>query len=171
MTNHHRSSLYRQFAAHFRPAARGCRVVPVTAAEIDAAEASLGCTLPVSYRDLVIQVGAGENDEPNDLMLNVREIWQPALIVRQVGQPWLAPIPASLTGGQPIASDVAWTHLTPFASEQSHGHWFCFPRSVQRPDDAPVFFFDHDGGGIERVADGFVDMIERLLRAGPIGDR
>jgi hypothetical protein len=166
MTPSNRTSLYRQFVDRFRPAASRCRVARVTQADIDAAESVIGCTLPTSYRTFVTEVGAGENDEPDDLSLRVAEIWEPELIVRQVNEEWWAPIPADLTGGQPVASDVAWNHLTPFASEQSHGFWFCFPRVPDRPDDAPVFFFNHDGGDIERVAEGFDDMIQRILRSG-----
>lgn len=167
MTPSDRTSLYRQFADRFRPAASGCRVVPVTHGEIDAAETIIGCKLPTSYRTFVTEVGAGDNDEPSDAGLRVAEIWQPEFVVRQVKEEWWAPIPAFLTGGQSIASDVAWKHLTPFASEESHGFWFCFPRAQDRSDDAPVFFFNHDGGDIERVADGFDDMIRRLLDGGP----
>lgn len=168
MTSAERTLLYRQFAARFRRRASRCRVIPVTYREIDEAEVVIGCKLPESYRIFVSEVGAGDHDEPNDVELRVAEIWAPELIVSQVKEEWRAPIPAFLTGGQPIASDVAWKHLTPFASEQSHGFWFCFPRSQDRFDDAPVFFFNHDGGDIERVADGFDDMIRRLLNGGPI---
>src|SRR5688572_25050784 len=123
MMRSNRSSLYRQFIDRLRPAASGCRVVPVTAGDIDAAESVIGCKLPASYRTFVTEVGAGENDEPDDPTLAVAEIWQPELIVRQVEEEWWAPIPAFLTDGESIASDVAWRHLTPFASERAHGFW------------------------------------------------
>jgi len=154
-----RTLLYRQFVHRFRPATSGCRVVSVTRGDIDAAESLVGCKLPTSYRTFVTEVGAGDNEVPNDPTFMVAEIWQPEWIVRQVKDEWRAPIPALLTGGQAIASDVAWKHLTPFASEQSHGYWFCFPRALALSDDAPVFYFNHDGGDIERVADSFDDMI------------
>src|SRR5688572_17545618 len=164
MTSSDRISLYHQFVDRFR-AGSGCRVVPVTHGDIDAAEATIGCKLPASYRTFVTEVGAGDNHEPEEPNLSVAEIWQPEFIVRQVREEWLAPIPAFLTGGQAIASDVAWKHVTPFASEQSHGFWFCFPRVLELSDDAPVFFFNHDGGDIEQVAEGFDDMIRRILSA------
>src|SRR4051794_18826031 len=101
MTPSNRTSLYRQFSDRFRPAAGGCRVVPVTHGDIDAAESAIGSKLPTSYRTFVTEVGAGENDEPDDPNLRVAEIWQPEWIVRQVTEEWLAPIPAFLTQGQP----------------------------------------------------------------------
>src|SRR4051794_32418789 len=114
MTPFNRTSLYREFADRLRPAASACRVVVVMHGDIDAAESTLGCKLPASYRTFVTEVGAGDNDEPDDSNLRVAEIWQPEFIVRQVKEEWWAPIPAFLTGGQAIASDVAWKHLTPF---------------------------------------------------------
>src|SRR4051812_25030597 len=114
MTPSHRTSLYRQFADRFRPPASGRRVVPVTHADIDAAESAIASKLPTSYRTFVTEIGAGDNDEPDDPNLMLAEIWQPEWIVRQVREEWLAPIPAFLTGGPPLASDVAWNHLTPF---------------------------------------------------------
>ena len=158
-----RTSLYRQFVERFRPATSGCRVVSVTPGDIDAAESVLGCALPTSYRTFVTEVGAGDNDVPDNPRFMVAEIWQPELIVRQVKDEWWAPIPPILTCKEAIASDVAWKHLTPFASEQSHGFWFCFPHALARSDDAPVFYFNHDGGDIEPVADGFDHMIQRIL--------
>lgn len=155
--------LYRKFADRFRPAASGCRVISVAHADIDAAESVIGCRLPTSYRTFVTEVGAGDNDVPEDSSLRVAEIWRPEWIVRQVKDEWRAPIPEFLTGGEPIASDVAWKHLTPFGSEQSHGYWFCFRRELTAMDDAPVYHFNHDGGDIERIADGFDSMIERIL--------
>src|SRR5688572_9831260 len=106
-----RRSLYRQFADRFRPAESGCRVVPVTHGDIDAAESVISCKLPTSYCTFVTEVGAGDNDEPDDPNLRVAEIWQPELVVRQVKEEWWAPIPAFLADGKPIASDVAWKHL------------------------------------------------------------
>jgi hypothetical protein len=166
MTPANRVSLYQQFADRFRPAASGHRVVPATHGDIDTAESFVGCKFPTSYRTFVTEVGAGDSDEPDDPKFMVAEIWQPELSVRQAKEQWRAPIPAFLTAGQPIASDVAWKHLTPFASERSHGFWFCFPRLLALCDDAPVFYFNHDGGDIERVADGFDDMIHRILGGG-----
>jgi hypothetical protein len=161
-----RPSLHRAFVARFRPATSRYRAVPVTAMNLDAMESAIQCRLPASYRQFVTQFGAGENEEPDHPALRISEIWQPQWIIKQVNQPWTSPIPADVTGAQPIASDVAWKHLTPFGSEQSHGHWFCFPRLREAVDDAPVFFFDHDGGAIEQVADGFDDMLVRILEHG-----
>src|SRR5689334_7411094 len=99
MTPTNRPSLYRQFADRFRPPASACRIIPVTHADIDAAESILGRKLPTSYRTFVTEIGAGNNDEPNDPDLMLAEIWPPEWIVRQVRQEWLAPIPAFLTAG------------------------------------------------------------------------
>lgn len=166
MTHSDRTTLYRQFIDTFRAPESHGRVIPVTHAEIDATESTIASKLPNSYRTFVTKFGAGENEEPEELYLKVAEIWQPELIVRQVKQEWRAPIPAFLNEGSPVASDVAWKYLTPFASEESHGFWFCFPREQIRSDDAPVYFFNHDGGDIEQVADGFDDMIRKIIRGG-----
>jgi hypothetical protein len=158
-----RTTLYQKFVARFRPATSDYRIVSVTSNDIEAAESAIGSKLPASYRTFVTEFGAGDNDVPEDPIFAVAEIWDPRTIVRQVHEEWLAPIPACLNDGVPVASDVAWKYLTPFASEQSHGHWFCFPRTVAASDDAPVFYFNHDGGDIERIADDFDDMIQRIL--------
>jgi|GEM_PF-4846271 len=158
-----RTSLYQAFTARFRPEASRTDVVAVTNQEIDIAEAAIGCKLPRSYRTFVTGFGAGDNDLPDNAPLMLAEIWHPERIVKQMNSPWMAPIPEFLTGGTPLSRDVAWKHLTPFGSEQSDGYWFCFRRELGVTDDLPVFYFSHDGGDIEQVADSFDNLIEQML--------
>jgi hypothetical protein len=158
-----RTSLCQAFVGRFRPATSGCGVMAVTSADINAAEAAIGGTLPTSYRTFVTQFGAGENDLPDDAMLAMAEIWQPEWIVRQVRDECWARIPDFLNGGVSIASDMAWKYLTPFGSESAHGYWFCFRRESALLDDAPVYHFNHGGAAIEQVADGFDHLVQGLL--------
>lgn len=73
----------------------------------------------------------------------------------------------SLMSLNSLPSDVAWKYLTPFASDPSHGFWVCFPRSLVFVDGVSVFYFNYDGGDVERVAEGFGEMIRRPLSCGP----
>src|SRR5205085_1913311 len=124
MMHDDRKILYRQFVDRFRPATGDYKTVSVTHGDIDAAEYAVQRKFPASYRTFVTEFAAGELDVPADSDYSVEEIWQPELIVRQIESEWWVPIPASVTGAHAIASDVAWKHLTPFASERSDGYWF-----------------------------------------------
>ena len=170
-----RISLFREFERRFRkprayPAPPAASLL--AAADVDAAERELSCRLPNAYREFVTEVGACEVRGLSDAWLFNRQadvpvpfdaLWPPRDIVRQCDHEWLAPIPSEITGGAAVTSDVAWKYLLPFAGDAG-GNWFCFRRQSVEVDDAPVYYFDHDGGDIERIATGLEELIRRYLQ-------
>lgn len=178
-SNTDRISAFRAFEQRFRKP-RGYPAppapVPVTLEEVEAVERVLSCRLPKTYHEFVTEVGPCEVrgltdswlfNRHADVPVPFKSLWPPHDVVRQCDEQWLAPIPAEVTGGSPVASDVAWKYLLPFASDGG-GNWHCFRRQSSHADDAPVYFFDHDGGEIERIAAGLEDLIRLyLLRLPP----
>jgi hypothetical protein len=171
-----RVALYRAFEARFREP-RGFRAppepVPVDPEAVGRVEVALNCRFPDSYRTFVTTVGPcdvrGLSDarralrrESASYPLPFESLWHPDNSLRQCGEAWYAPIPAELAGGAAVDSDVAWKYLLPFGSDGS-GNWHCFPRQPFPAPDLPVYYFDHDGGDMERLAEGFDDLIERFL--------
>ena len=147
--------------------------VPVSDEAVDAVERDLRCRLPDSYRHFVTAVGPCQVRGLGDAWIGTdgvpvpfETLWHPADIVKQCGEEWLAPIPAELAGGEAVDSDVAWKYLLPFASD-GLGNWHCFRRQSAPADDLPVYYFDHDGGDIEPIANGLDDLIRQYLRVLP----
>lgn len=170
-----RISTFRAFEERFRkPRGYPAPPEPVRVAphEVEAVERALSCRLPTTYRQFVTQVGPCEVRGLSDLWLfnnhadvpvPFESLWAPHAIQKQCGYEWFTPIPAEVSGGPPVASDAAWKYLLPFASDGG-GNWHCFRRQSADVDDAPVYFFDHDGGEIERVAAGLEALIRLYLR-------
>jgi hypothetical protein len=176
-----RIALHRSFEERFRkprgyPAPPPPSPIPATA--VATVEAELLCHFPDSYRAFVTTVGPCQVRGLGDAFLSGRglhesfpqpfeSLWGPQTVLKQVREEWFAPIPAEIAGGTAVASDVAWKYLLPFASD-AFGNWHCFPRQPARQDDLPVYYFDHDGGAIERIAEGLDELLEQFLRI-PIG--
>ena len=171
-----RAALYRSFEDRFRNAyAQPAAVAPkaIDPASVAQVELALNCRFPDSYRAFVTTVGPCEVRGLSDAWLATGRatvaypmpfdfLWHPQDTLKQCGEEWLAPIPAELAGGAAVASDVAWKYLLPFASDGA-GNWHCFPRQPFPTPDLPVYYFDHDGGDIDRIAAGLEDLIERYL--------
>ena len=170
-----RVARYRTFATRFRSASQDdlrYRLTRIPMAEIERAEAELGARLPASYKIFATEVGVGSFQLLGDAWLSgqdrecpipLEHVWDPRAIVRQCGEPWLAPIPAELAGGSAVASDVAWKYLLPFGRDGNSDYWHCFLRQSDEADDLPVYVFDSDGGDIEEVSRGLDGLIDRFL--------
>jgi hypothetical protein len=146
--------------------------LPIAPEVIDEVEQALVCRMPKSYREFMTTVGPcsvrGLNDSwlfnhRDDVPVPFETLWSPWAIVQQCEYEWLAPIPAELTGGSPAASEVAWKFLLPFAVDGG-GNWHCFRRQSADVDDAPIYYFDHDGGAIDCVASGLEELIRVYMR-------
>ena len=169
-----RLSAFREFEQRFRkphgyPAPPP--PVPLSPTDVDAVERVLQCRFPTSYREFVTSIGPCEVRGLGDTWIFNRgvaipvpfeSLWPPQTVVKQYQHEWLAPIPAELAGGSAVASDVAWKYLLPFASDGG-GNWHSFRRQSANLDDAPVYYFDHDGGAIEQIAPGLEQLIRMYL--------
>jgi len=171
-----RVTRYRMFATRFWAGGEGDSrwdLKPVAIADIERAEAELGAKLPSSYKAFATQVGVGpfrllgdawSSSQDRGCPIPLENFWGPAAIVRQCREKWLAPIPAEVSGGPAIASEVAWKYLLPFGRDGNSDYWHCFQRQSGEADDLPVYVFDSDGGDIERVSRGLDELIDRFLQ-------
>jgi hypothetical protein len=169
--------LFREFEKKFRkpryhPAPPA--PVPISNDEVDALERTLRCHLPKSYREFVTNIGPCrvgglcdawlfKDEAQRDIPVAFESLWSPEEIIAQCEQPWHAPIPAELAGGSPVPLDLPWKYLIPFAGDDG-GHWHCFGRQDSPTEDSAVYFFDHDGGDISKIALGLVDLIRAYMQ-------
>lgn len=170
-------ALFRTFEERFRkpdgwPAPPA--PIPIPAKSIENLEIEISSMLPSSYRKFMTNVGpcvvqgladAWLLNSTIDTPPPFETLLSPSEIAKECSVEWLTIIPAKISGGQPI-KDVAWNYLVPFAMDGG-GNWHCFQRNAEKVDDAPVFYFDHDGGEIKQVADGLVQLVERFSKLTP----
>lgn len=156
-----RDGLHVRFATRFAAdgldgPARLCDTVA-----LDQAEEALDTLLPVAYRDFLATCGplfvpalweavvCGElGAEP------VREFFSPAEVTRDTRLYWSGGMPADFIG---VASDGC-------------GNMFGFrriSRSGQRPEDAPVLFFDHDFVRVVEASGSFDGWLRWFLARVP----
>lgn len=146
-----RSELYCAFAERFHA---GKRLRAATAAQLEEAEAALGVLWPESYRLFAMACGAVYTPGLLDLVLEKK--------------PGFGAVQQFLTPKQSVTETRRW-RLEPaggcaaFASDSS-GSFFAF-RQLQgpRPDDAPVWLFDHEAGEFVEQAPGFDTWLSRYM--------
>lgn len=149
-----RSELHRAFVERFHV---GMRRRPATAAQLADAEAALAVLWPESYRQFALACGA---------------VFTPSLLDLIVEQkPGFGDVQQFLTPKQSVTETRRW-RLEPaggcaaFASDCS-GSYFAFRQLSQReprPDDAPVWLFDHDAGEVVEQTATFDEWLGRFLK-------
>src|SRR6476659_8906902 len=129
-----RSELHRAFAERFHA---GKRRRPATATELADAEAALGILWPESYRQFALVYGA---------------VYTPGLLDLVVEhKPGFGDVQQFLTPKQSVTETRRWRlesdgGCAAFANDSS-GSFFAFRQlkaTEPRPEDAPVWLFDHD---------------------------
>ena len=151
-----RAQIHEQFASEFHD---GSSITTVTSADLATVEQELGIMLPESYRSFILAHGTVRTPSVLDLVVDLdAELWAisdfiaPAEIVRDSRLYW--------SGGM---SD----ELVGFAGD-GMGNMFCFrrsPVSTSRPDDASVWFFDHEFcDDISELADSFDSWLFSYLK-------
>ena len=131
------------------------RPIPLTEAALDAFERRIGAKLPVSYREFMSLHGpvsvtssllssiiaAGQKVPDFQAFLNPQEAIDQTQSWRALGLP---------RDRFAIASD-------------SSGNLFCLKYDlVNRQDDAPIFFFDHDFGSNKKIFPSFVKWLDQI---------
>jgi len=127
---------------------------PVQASDLDAIEAEFGVSLPLDYREQVLAVGVPSPTRAllstiTDKQLNLRDLadlFSPEEISDQTIGWRKAGMPDTLLV---IGNDCM-------------GNSFCFDVAdldEKTSDDAPVYFWDHDGPETKKVANSFSDWI------------
>ena len=149
-----RAELHQTFVTEYSRPPITPIAVPQDAAKT---EAELSTVLPQSYLDFLQMHGApftpdilGLIVDRGDDMPDIREFLTDDEVVRNSRLYW--------SGGM---SDA----LIGFASD-SMGNMFCFrrqPKGAARPDDAEVWFFDHDFCTEHKVADSFDELIQAYV--------
>jgi len=148
-----RDALYRGFVERFHA---GKRARPAAEAKVDAAEAALGVLWPESYRRFVLRFGSPWVPAILDLVCDRRADFSD---VQQFLTPREAVVETRRSG---LAPDGAWTVLATDCS----GNLFAFrdlPAAPPRPDDAPVWRFDHEEGETKLEAPSFDAWLARFL--------
>jgi hypothetical protein len=148
-----RAELHQAFAKRFHA---GKRLRAATEAQLADAEAALGVLWPEAYRQFALTCGA---------------VYSPALLDLVVQRkPNFADVQQFLTPKQSVTETRRW-RLEPeggcaaFASDCS-GSFFAFrqlPATEPRPDDATVWFFDHDIGEAVKQAASFDEWLGQFL--------
>jgi SMI1-KNR4 cell-wall len=123
--------------------------IQVGAEALGVAEVALGSRLPASYRAAVLDVGL---PRPTGALLG--SIVDNELDLPDIGD-FFAP-------DEMVSSTTAWRSMglpptmTAFASD-CMGNLFAFEQ--EGGDAGPVYFFDHDSGQTELLADSFAEWI------------
>jgi len=149
-----RSELHRAFAARFHA---GKRLRPATAEQLAAAESALGVLWPESYRQFALTCGAVYTPGVLDLVAEHK--------------PRFSDVQQFLTPKQSVTETRRW-RLEPeggcaaFASDCS-GSFFAFRQlkaTEPRPDDAPIWLFDHEVGEAIEQGASFDEWLGRFLQ-------
>ncbi|MSU58249.1 MAG: SMI1/KNR4 family protein [Pedosphaera sp.] len=151
-----RAQIHDRFVAEFHDQSR---VTPATLADLATIEQELGTVLPQSYLSFMQEHGAVRTPSLLDLVVNTEaELWvisnfiAPADVVRDTRGYWSGGMSDDLIG---------------FADD-GMGDLFCFrrlPVGTARPDDSPVWFFDHEFcDHIRQLADSFDDWMFSYLK-------
>ncbi|MCE9528652.1 MAG: SMI1/KNR4 family protein [Planctomycetales bacterium] len=148
------SELHRAFAERFHA---GKRIRPATVAQLADAEAALGVLWPESYRQFALVYGA---------------VYTPGLLDLIVERkPGFGDVQQFLTPKQSVTETRRW-RLEPdggcaaFAYDSS-GSFFAFRQltaTEPRPEDAPVWLFDHDAGEVVQQAASFDEWLGQFLQ-------
>ncbi len=130
-----RAEVHREFVATF---AQGERPTPATATALSAMERELGTTLPQAYLTFMQTYGAVCTPSLLGLVVDAEsDLWALADFIA----------PEEAVGDTKLYwSGGMSPELVGFAGD-GMGNMFCFRRLISvadRPDDAPVWFFDHE---------------------------
>lgn len=149
-----RPELHQAFVTEYSRPRSNPAIVPQDASKI---EAELRTVLPQSYIDFLQRHGAPFTPHILDLVVNtgrdmpdVREFLPAEQVIRSSRLYWSGGMSDKLIG---FASDCM-------------GSMFCFRRQAvgtQRPDDAEVWFFDHDYCSERKLVNSFDELIGSLL--------
>ena len=169
-------SIYKQFVNCFGSSCFGENQIsnPISDTQMDQLETELMVCFPESLALFLQHHGPVRLDklsqaclftEETDIPIPINEFWGQDTMKLANGTPWLAPIPSEISGTDKIESANAFDYLFSFAGDDQ-GNWFCFRRidCNAKCKDLPVFFFDHDGGEIEQIAEGLEDLIRLYMR-------
>jgi hypothetical protein len=123
--------------------------VPITRAELDRAEDQLGILFPSAYRELILVYGAARSHTLLDIIADAEaDLWDIASFHA----------PSETVAATEVYRSAGMSdRLLAFASD-SAGNCFCFDESDllgARPDDAAVWFFDHDLDEDRQLAKSF----------------
>jgi hypothetical protein len=151
-----RAQIHEQFVSEFHA---GSPVATVTASDLATVERELGIVLPESYHSFMLTHGTVRTPSLLDLVVDLEaELWAisdfiaPAEIVRDSRLYWSGGMSEQLVG---------------FAGD-GMGNMFCFrrsPVSTSRPDDASVWFFDHEFcDDIHQLEDSFDSWLFSYLK-------
>jgi hypothetical protein len=126
---------------------------------LEAAERRLQTRLPTDYRNAVLECGL---PRPNIELLNT--IVDRQLDLRDV---------SGFLGPREVASETEeWRDLgspeglVAFATD-CVGNLFCFPTEADAASEVPVFYFDHDLGTVEVIAQSFTRWIDEFCGVAP----
>lgn len=145
-----RTEIHEHFANRF--CAEGAE--PIAGTALDQAEDHLGLLLPSAYREFVLHRGAVRSHTLLGLIVDAEaDLWDVALF----HSPFecVEATEAYHSAGMP-------ERLMAFATD-SAGNVFCFDKGDLldiRPDDAPVWFFDHEFCKDKQLAGSFDSWLE-----------
>jgi hypothetical protein len=122
---------------------------PVARAALDGAEEQVGILFPTAYREFILVHGAAQSHNLLSLIVdNEGDLWD----VHSFHTP-----PDCVGTTECYRSAGMSNRLIAFASD-SGGNVFCFDERDlldSRPDDAPVWFFDHDFNEDKQLSESF----------------
>lgn len=131
--------------------------VPISNADLDQAEKRLGVFFPVTYREFAATYGAVSAPALLDLIVrNEADLWD-------INSFFSASECADTT--EMYRSGGMSARLVAFAGD-SMGNAFCFDQAdliTKRPDDAPVWFFDHEFCEDSQLSESFDAWLEAYL--------
>ena len=148
-----RAELYRRFAQRFHA---GKQLRPATEAQVQAAESALGVQWPDSYRRFALCCGA---------------VYSPSILDFVVDRkPGFSDVQQFLTPRQSVTETRRWDlesagGCVAFAYDCA-GNLFAFrdlPVSPPRPDDAALWFFDHEADTVTGECRSFDEWLDRFL--------
>ena len=157
----HREQIHTSFVSRFS-APRLKTTVAITASDLNRIEQALGITFPTAYCAFLTKhgpvytpgvlsasVGRDSDQPPDGASFDVQEFLEPNQIIETHQlyssggmEDWLVPIAMDCMG-----------NVFGFKREQCH----------PRPDDSPVFLFDHDFCEIHQEADSFDAWLASFL--------
>lgn len=135
---------------------------PVIEADLRSLERCLGIRLPEDYRQAILEVGL---PRPNISLLDT-------IVERQLDMHSLSEL---FSPTEIVEETLGWRELgmpvslIAFASDGS-GNKFCFDAVALKngsPEGSAVWFYDHDFGTIDRVAQSFASWIDAYCRVEP----
>ena len=150
-----RQQLHRHFIERFQ---RGEMTQAVSSAAIEHIASTLNVLLPASYRDFQETYGPVYTPGILDIVVLRKS---PLIAVQE----FLAPADVIES-----SADIGVKGCVAFANDCS-GNLFCFkrlPKAEPRPDDAPIWLFDHETGKTSKVAPAFDTWLSNFTQLQPL---